>query len=673
MNKVTLSLAAAILLTATTAGGTVTLYVATNGQPGWSGALPEPNHDGTDGPLPSIQAARDAIRARRARAEWTNEPITAHIRGGTYYLDEPITFGPEDSGKPGAPITYAAYEDERPVLSGGRRITGWRTIEVNGKTAWAADVPEVKAGQWYFRQLFVNGQRRPRTRLPMQGFYKFTGLPQMKPDTKWSQGQSQANFKPGEIKNWKNLSDAEVVALHFWIESRLPIAEVDESANIMTFTRKSTFRLTDAHNLEQFARYYVENAFEALNQPGQWYLDRSTGTLYYLPLPDETPDNTTVLAPRLDQLVRVAGQPKGEPKISDITFKGLTFSHADWSLPADDAGSVQAAFEVPGAVVLKNARACSITDCTVSHVSNYAVELLAGCRDNRIAGNVLTDLGAGGVKLGHNTSHTTVTDNEIGPGGHVVHSAIGVWIGSSGDNTVTHNHIHHFYYTGVSVGWSWGYHDSLAVRNVIEYNHIHDIGQGMLSDMGGIYTLGVSPGTRLRYNLIHDVEAHTYGGWGLYTDEGSSYILLENNIVYRCKHNGFHQHYGSYNVIKNNIFAFGRHAQIRRSREEEHTSFVFERNIVYGDIPTVLGSNWTNDNFHLDYNVYWRKGGEPMDFAGGTFEAWQKRGHDRHSIVADPLFEDPENGNFTLKPESPALKLGFKPIDTSKIGRLKGP
>ena len=650
-----------------------TLYVAPNGEPEWSGTLAAPNANATDGPLPSIRAARDRIRAQRTRGKWTDEPITVRIRGGTYFLDETFAIGPEDSGKPGIPVTYAAHEKEKPVISGGRPITGWRTVQVNGKTAWAVDIPDVKAGKWYFRQLFVSGKRRPRTRLPRTGFHEFTGLPQMKPDTKWSQGQTEATFKPGDISKWKNLSDVEVVALHFWIQSRLPIADVDESANLAKFTRKSTFRLTDAHNLEKFARYYIENVFEALDQPGEWYLDRAAGTLYYIPMPGENPDNTTVIAPRLEQLVRVIGKPDGSQPVLDVDFEGLTFCHADWSLPDDDAGSVQASFEVPGALFFQRTGQCDLRNCTVSHVSSYAIEYNVGCENGRIDNCTLTDLGAGGVKFWHNSKRNTVHNCEIGPGGHIFHSAIGVWIGGSGENTVTHNHIHHFYYTGVSVGWSWGFNDSPAIRNVVEYNHIHDIGQGFLSDMGGIYTLGVSPGTRLRYNLIHDIEAHTYGGWGLYTDEGSSYILLENNVVYRCKHNGFHQHYGSYNVVKNNIFAFGRHAQIRRSREEEHTSFIFERNIVYGDTPTVLGNNWKNDNYHLDHNVYWRKGGQPMDFAGGSFEDWQKRGHDRHSIIADPLFKDPDNGNFTLDPKSPALKMGFKPIDTSKIGRLKTP
>jgi len=114
-------------------------------------------------------------------------------------------------------------------------------------------------------------------------------------------------------------------------------------------------------------------------------------------------------------------------------------------------------------------------------------------------------------------------------------------------------------------------------------------------------------------------------------------------------------------LIRNNILAFAKFAQVARTREEEHNSFTFERNIVYFDTGTLLGGRWKNDRFQMDRNLYWRVDGQPFDFAGATLEAWRKRGHDEHSIVADPLFVDPGKDNLVLKPGSPAEKIGFVP------------
>ena len=640
-------------------------YVATNGSDAWSGTLAEPNKAGTDGPFATLERARDTIRELKSKHRPLKEPVMVYIRKGTYYLDRPFTLGPDDSGTREAPIIYTAAPGEEVVISGGKPIVGFREVEVNGHKMIAADLPEVKDGSWNFTQLFVNSRRRPRTRLPKDGYYQVASLPEVKPETQWNEGQTMFKFNPGEIRAWRNLSDIDIVSLQLWVESRMPIKSVDEASQTVELAKRSVFWLRDdGHG----ARYSIENVFEALDTPGQWYVDRPSGVLYYYPILGEDTKRATFAAPRLERVVKVVGEPKAGRKVECVGFSNLHFAHTQYNLPADSAGASQAAVGVPGAIHFENASNCGIVNCEVSRIGGYAVEVAGGCSDIAVNANRITDMGAGGVKINPGSEKVSVTNNDIGDGGKIFMSAIGVWIGNSPNNHVAHNHIHDLNYTGVSVGWTWGYGPSKATGNIIEYNHIDHIGREVLSDLGGIYSLGTSPGTILRNNLIHDCYSHSYGGWGIYTDEGSSNMLIENNVVYNTKTGGFHQHYGKENTVRNNVFAFATVQQLQRTRPEPHLVYTFDHNIVYFDKGDLLGGGgWSDDKQKMDYNTYWNTSG-PVSFAGGTLEDWRKRGHDANSVIADPLFVNPARFDFRLKPGSPALKLGFRPIDLSSVG-----
>jgi hypothetical protein len=316
------------------------------------------------------------------------------------------------------------------------------------------------------------------------------------------------------------------------------------------------------------------------------------------------------------------------------------------------------------------------------NLGGYGVELSEGCRENRIVGNEFSHLAAGGVRLSGGaatsqaalrTGKNVIADNHLHHLGTVFPAGVGILSQHANDNRIVHNHIHDLYYTGISVGWVWGYGPSVSAGNLVEGNLIHDVGRKVLSDMGGIYLLGVSPGTIVRGNVIRDVESFGYGGWGIYTDEGSTGVTVEKNLVYRTKSGGFHQHYGKENVIRNNIFALAREGQLMRTRAEPHRSFMFERNIVYAKDTPLFAKNWTGDKFVLDHNLYWDASGKVPAFPAGTLKDWQARGHDTNSLVADPLFVDPEKGDFRLKDGSPANKIDFKPLDDSTAGvRSKG-
>ncbi|MGE5612219.1 MAG: hypothetical protein ACM359_23430, partial [Bacillota bacterium] len=246
-------------------------YVATDGDDRWSGHLAAPNADRTDGPLASLTAARDALR--RARAAGDPGPFTVLVRGGVYRLDSPFILEPLDSGTPEAPVVFAAYPNEHPVFSGGRVLTGFRQ---NG-SLWEADIPQVKAGQWYFRQLFVNGQRRQPARSPNSGYHRIAALlpgpasPNAKPVAR-----DKFVFAPGDLKPFARLSDVHVVLMHSWETSIHPLKSVDVASNTVYFAAPLKEWWTIGY-WESAQRYYVENALELLDQPGEWYLNRETG------------------------------------------------------------------------------------------------------------------------------------------------------------------------------------------------------------------------------------------------------------------------------------------------------------------------------------------------------------------------------------------------------------
>jgi parallel beta-helix repeat protein len=643
---------------------------------------------GTKGkPFRTIQKALDESAVSKVG--------TILLRGGSYQMDKPIVIRPEHSGT-AAGLTISAEDNAKAVISGGKELTGWEK-QINGR--WVTEIPEVKSGNWKFRQLFVNGEPRQRARKPNTGFLRVKGMPDGTPGTTgWNSPSHRFEFSAGDINpRWKNLKDVEVVVYHFWIDSHFPVQSVDEKTNVVTFTKQTYAALSDNFS-ENGARYIVENVFEELDAPGEWYLDRKTGKCYYYPFPGEEPGKAQIFAPLAEQLIRFEGDPITQKMVKNISFHNLEFCYTNWELPSDDPNLGQGSSGVAAAITLKGAQNCSFTHCKFANLGTWAVELTEGCSGNTFSNNEIDHVAAGGFHISGGkydkhpllrTSNNRITDNHIHNYGEVYPSAVGVLAEHTEGNLISHNHIHHGYYTGISVGCEWGYQRSISRDNIIEYNHIHDIGQGLMSDMGGIYTLGVSPGTVIRNNLIHDVDAHDYGGWGIYMDEGSTHILIENNVVYNTRFASLNIHYSKEATVRNNIFALGRLEQLSRERSDPHKSVYFEQNIIYWKEGVLLNKNWedkpyqfyfranvppnwreVNETFDMDYNLWFNPGKklEEVDFNGKTWEKWNAMGKDIHSLYADPLFIDAEHFDFRLKENSPAFQLGFKNIDTSTVG-----
>ncbi|MDB6038917.1 MAG: hypothetical protein JWM99_2758, partial [Verrucomicrobiales bacterium] len=659
----------------------VDFFVSTQGNDMWSGKSAEPN--GKDGPVATVARARDAVRALR---KIMKEPqrVRVVLRGGMYYLDAPVEFGPEDSGVEGTPVIYLAATGEKVVLSGGRHVDGGHLGVVNHRSAWIVNVLGVKEGQWHFRELFVNGARRPRTRLPRKGEYRIESLPGYTGDFLRSPTKRFV-FSTGNIDaTWPNLHDVEVVGITRWLDNRLPIESVDAQTRTVTFDRSSLFALHSGNRPEP---YWVENVLEALDSPGQWYLDRTRGELYYLPQPGEDVSAAEIIAPRLTQVIRVIGQ-KGEP-VHDLRFEGLFFAHTEWQPPDDYASSLQAGIDVPGALLFDYAERCAVTDGGIEHIGNYGIEVGVGCADIEIARNRILDIGAGGIRIGHffswetdgsgrlterglarksampKGSHSrriTVDGNEIAHLGRFTPEAVGVFVGDNAECKIVHNHIYDLFYSGISMGSVQDFGPVQASNNIVEYNNIHDIGQGMLSDLGGIYACS-TPGSRIAHNVVHDVSRRDYGGWGIYLDEGCHDLLIEKNVVFHCQDGGLFAHHNRDIVTENNIFALNHGSQVDRGGISGF-ELTFRRNIVFFREGSAVGSYGIESSGRqlckFDRNLYWNAAGGLIQFGSKTFEQWLATGQDKESLIADPMFVNPEKGDFTLRPNSPAGKIGFE-------------
>ena len=612
-----------------------TYFVAPGGRDTWSGTRPRPNESQTDGPFATLYAARD--EARRARP---SQPRRIVILQGRYFLDKPLELDARDSG-----LTIEAAPGAKVVLIGGRKVTAW---EKDGQKFYSVALPGIEEGTWDFRAFFVNGRFCQRARLPKQGFFNHLGtfdrhMPDGTRRKSTLEQKTTMRYDAGDIGPWLDLKNAEIRVYHMWDESLVGVASNDTKANMLRFTSPAGYP-PGAFGVK---KYIVWNVREGMTQPGQWYLDRSKGKLVYWPLPTEKITDIDAIVPTIDRIIRIQGT-KDKPT-ENITIRGIALSVTKTPLITGGFG----AGKFYGAIFLQFAEGCSLQQLEILNVSGYAIK--ASASNLNIEKCHIHHTGAGGIKFdGHGA---LIADNHIHDIGLLYPSGIGIWATGKAVK-LSHNEIHDTTYTAIDCG---------GRDHVIEHNLIY---RPMLElrDGGAIYTYE-GKNIIVRGNFARNIAAvyDDYGTCAYYLDERSENCLVENNLSINIGWPS-HNHKARNNAIRNNIFinTFDEETRLEFNMSSDYT---FEKNVVYTIGPLIIRNREAITTFK-DNLIFSEKG--PVNChklkeydAIDIYPLQASHGN----VLNKPLLTDYDKGIVRFAPDSPALKLGIKPIDVSSAGR----
>ncbi len=445
--------------------------------------------------------------------------IAVVLRGGEYRLPATLTFDSGDSGTNGFSVVYQAYPGERPVLTGGQRITGWTSV---GNGVYKAPV-----GALRFRQLYVNGSRAVRARTPNFGSYETI--------LGWDEGARTVWIRGSQISQWARLNQVEMVILGAGVnQANLRISSFTvsgSSAAVVPLEPERARLFSQGYPSKTIRPFYFENAFEFLDAPGEWYLNTQTNEVFYQLRPNENISTLDVVAPVLEKIVALQGT-LAQP-VHHIQFRGLTFQDSTWlvpnsegyvgdqasivytqGLPPDEIASYPG-HRLPAGFHLEAADHIRLERNTFRNMGASAVNLYVAASDNVVIGNVITDVSGSGISVDLNlegnpadprkvSRRNAITNNYIARTGRDYYQTVGIMVGYGDSTVIEHNELVEMPFSGISVGWGWADRDNAARNNLVRYNEVSRVLQ-LMDDGGGIYTLSRQPGTEVRENYVHDL------------------------------------------------------------------------------------------------------------------------------------------------------------------------
>lgn len=522
------------------------LYVSPNGSDSNPGTMNEP--------FKTLEKAQETVREINNNM---SKDIVVYLRGGRFQLEETIVFETKDSGTNGYTITYSAYQDEQPIISGGRIIKDW--------TLWKDGIYKADSEGMEFRQLYVNGKRTVRSRTPEVGQYYRLYY--------WDEHNRTIKIPAAHIEKWQQFKKIEMIGQLHWAESFMRLASfsldgdtalvtVQEPERNLVFTRENPPK----NDNESF---HFENSIEFLNSPGEWYLDTATESVYYMPRQGENMNEVEVIAPHVQTIMKFNGT-LGNP-VHHIRFEGLSFQHSNFLLPSKQGylntqggfytirhlgNNLQYCGRQPAAIYATCIEQIEFEENIFTNLGAGAIDFHYGALKNTINGNVFYDIAGNGILLAKFTEPdeeiheiylpadsreicraNTITNNYITRIGQDYVGSIGINCGFPEHTVIDHNEIHNLPYIGISLGWGWLHEETTLKNNRIRFNDLYDC-VNLLCDAGAIYTLCPQNGTHIYRNYIHHIKRSEWAVGapveGIFFDEGSGGILLEENIM-RCE------------------------------------------------------------------------------------------------------------------------------------------